>query len=110
MTIIIFCCLSYKKLKINLLNVSNIMDNNGSIEVIVNEKKNPIKKKIKKKIKIKRVIKRIKNNNQNNININPLTSPGKVVTIFTYPYLSAGAPALGKAKGLIFIALMKKII
>ena len=32
---------------------------------------------------------------------NPLTSPGKVVTVFTYPYLSAGAPALVEAKGLI---------
>ena len=33
--------------------------------------------------------------------INPLTSPGEVVTVFTYPYLNAGAPALGEAKGLI---------
>ena len=33
--------------------------------------------------------------------INPLTSPGEVVTVFTYPYLSAGAPALGEVKGLI---------
>ena len=33
--------------------------------------------------------------------INPLTSPGEVVSIFTSPYLSAGAPALGEAKGLI---------
>ena len=33
--------------------------------------------------------------------INPLTSPEEGVTIFTSPYLSAGAPALGKAKGLI---------
>ena len=33
--------------------------------------------------------------------INPLTSPGEGVTIFTYPYLSAGAPAQGEAKGLI---------
>ena len=29
-----------------------------------------------------------------------MTSPGEVVTVFTYPYLSAGAPALGEAKGL----------
>ena len=34
-------------------------------------------------------------------NINPLTSPGEVVSVFTSPYLSAGAPALGEAKGLI---------
>ena len=34
-------------------------------------------------------------------NINPLTSPGERVTVFTSPYLSAGAPALGEAKGLI---------
>ena len=32
---------------------------------------------------------------------NPLTSPGEVVSVFTYPYLSAVAPALGEAKGLI---------
>ena len=33
--------------------------------------------------------------------INPLTSQWEVVTVFTYPYLSAGAPELGEAKGLI---------
>ena len=33
--------------------------------------------------------------------INPLTSPGEGVTVFTSPYLSAGAPAQGEAKGLI---------
>ena len=33
--------------------------------------------------------------------VNPLTSPGEVVSIFKFPYLSAGAPALGEAKGLI---------
>ena len=33
--------------------------------------------------------------------INPLTSPREGVTVFTSPYLSAGAPALGEAKGLI---------
>ena len=37
------------------------------------------------------------------ISINPLTSPGEGVTVFTSPYLSAGAPALGEAKGLISI-------
>ena len=30
-----------------------------------------------------------------------MTSPGEGVTVFTYPYLSAGAPAFGEAKGLI---------
>ena len=30
-----------------------------------------------------------------------MTSPGEVVTVFTSPYLSAGAPAQGEAKGLI---------
>ena len=35
-------------------------------------------------------------------NINPLTSPGEVVSVFTSPYLSKGAPALSEAKGLIF--------
>ena len=35
--------------------------------------------------------------------INPLTSPGEEVSVFTSPYLSAGAPALGEAKGLISI-------
>ena len=33
--------------------------------------------------------------------INPLTSPGEGVTVFTYQYLSAGAPSQGEAKGLI---------
>ena len=33
--------------------------------------------------------------------INPLTSPGEEVSVFTSPYLSAGAPSLGEAKGLI---------
>ena len=32
--------------------------------------------------------------------INPFASPGEVVSVFTSPYLSAGAPALGEAKGL----------
>ena len=32
--------------------------------------------------------------------IKPFTSPGEVVSVFTSPYLSAGAPALGEAKGL----------
>ena len=32
-----------------------------------------------------------------------MTSPGEVVSVFTFPYLSAGAPALGEAKGLIII-------
>ena len=32
---------------------------------------------------------------------NPLTSPGEGVTVFTSPYLGAGVPALGEAKGLI---------
>ena len=32
--------------------------------------------------------------------INPLTSTREGVTVFTSPYLSAGAPALGEAKGL----------
>ena len=29
-----------------------------------------------------------------------MTSPGEVVTVFTSPYLSAGAPSLGESKGL----------
>ena len=33
--------------------------------------------------------------------LNPLTSPGEGVTVFTSPYLSAGAPALGEVKGLM---------
>ena len=40
---------------------------------------------------------------QNIIFINPLTSLGEVVTVFTYLYLSAGAPAFGEAKGLIVL-------
>ena len=39
-----------------------------------------------------------------------MTSPGEVVIIFTYPYLSAGAPALGEAKELIGLCLSKKIL
>ena len=39
------------------------------------------------------------------MNINPLTSLGEVVTVFTYPYLSAWAPVPGEAKGLIYIFL-----
>ena len=35
--------------------------------------------------------------------INPLTSPGEVASVFTSPNLSAGAPALGEAKGLKLI-------
>ena len=33
--------------------------------------------------------------------INPLTSPGEVVSIFRYPYLSEGAPTQSEDKGLI---------
>ena len=48
-------------------------------------------------------------NNIINNNINPLASPGEEVSVFTYLYLSAGAPALGEAKGLIiFIYLIRK--
>ena len=32
--------------------------------------------------------------------INPLASPGEEISVFKYLYLSAGAPALGEAKGL----------
>ena len=32
-----------------------------------------------------------------------MTSPEEGVTVFTSPYLSAGAPELGEAKGLIII-------
>ena len=38
---------------------------------------------------------------------NPLTSPGEGVTVFTSPYLSAVAPALGEAKGLIISIKLK---
>ena len=37
---------------------------------------------------------------------NPLASPGEVVSVFTSPYLSAGAPALGEAKGLIIVGVI----
>jgi hypothetical protein len=40
--------------------------------------------------------------------INPLTSPGEGVTIFTSPYFSAGAPERGEAKGLIIFFLESK--
>ena len=35
--------------------------------------------------------------------INPLASLGEEVSVFTYLYLSAGAPALGEAKGLMLV-------
>ena len=41
---------------------------------------------------------------------NPLTSPGKGVTVFTSPYLNAGAPALGEAKGLIGLFIFKILL
>ena len=46
--------------------------------------------------------------NINDYSINPLTSPGEVVSVFTSPYLSAGAPALGEAKGLMTKNMKKK--
>ena len=42
--------------------------------------------------------------------INPLTSPGEGVTVFTSPYLSAGAPALDEAKGLFQEQNLKKVV
>ena len=33
--------------------------------------------------------------------IKPLTSPGEVISVFTSPYLNAGVPVIGEAKGLI---------
>ena len=47
------------------------------------------------KIKIKLI--------KNIANINPLTSLGEGVTVFTSPYLSAGALAQGETKGFIDI-------
>ena len=51
LTIFIFRFISYKKLKMNLLNMSKQLNGIESIEVkhMVNEKKNPIKKKMEKK-------------------------------------------------------------
>ena len=37
-----------------------------------------------------------------------MTSSGEGVTVFTYPYLSEGAPALGEAKGSIKIKIQYK--
>ena len=48
-------------------------------------------------------------NSNNQFLINPLTSPGEEVTVFTSLYLSAGAPAPGEAKGLIKIKLLIEI-
>ena len=45
-----------------------------------------------------------------NLNINTLASPGEGVTVFTSPYLSAGAPALGEVKGLILLYQIKFVI
>ena len=38
-----------------------------------------------------------------------MASPGEGGTVFTFPYLSAGAPALGEVKGLIknFLYIIK---
>ena len=41
--------------------------------------------------------------------INPLASPGEGVTVFISPYLSAGAPALGEAKGLMGYFMIVKL-
>ena len=41
-------------------------------------------------------------------NINPLASLGEGVSTLTSPYLSAGAPAQGEAKGLIRLYIMNK--
>ena len=38
-----------------------------------------------------------------------MTSPGEGVTVFTHPYLSAGSPALGEAKGLINDCYLRKV-
>ena len=43
------------------------------------------------------------------LTINPLTSPREVDSVFTAPYLSAGAPALGEVKGLMDININSKI-
>ena len=43
----------------------------------------------------------MENSNEIGDIINPLTSPGEGVSVFTSPYLSAWAPELGEAKGLI---------
>ena len=69
-----------------------------------NEYENKIKEikiKYNNNINVLRNKYKMKNNKNEFIYINPLTSPGEGVTVFTSPYLSAGAPALGEAKGLI---------
>ena len=38
---------------------------------------------------------------------NPLASLGEVVSVFTSPYLSVGAPAQGEAKGLMIHLILK---
>ena len=42
--------------------------------------------------------------------INPLTSPGEGVTVFTSPNLSAGASSLGEAKGLMVNGKTKPVL
>ena len=37
-----------------------------------------------------------------------MTSPGEVASVFTSPYLSAGAPALGEAKGLMLFSFSQR--
>ena len=46
-------------------------------------------------------LQQISNSSHENLTINPLTSLMDRVTVFTSPYLRAGAPVLGEAKGLI---------
>ena len=69
-TMIIFCCISYKKLKKDIFNIPRILNNKKSIEFqpMIKEKKNPIKKKNKINKKTK-ATKKIKFSIQNNINI-----------------------------------------
>ena len=42
--------------------------------------------------------------------INPFTSPREGFTVFIYPYLSAGAPALGETKGLTIKDTVKVVL
>ena len=92
---------NYKYSKRNWDNYlkSNNRDNSPELEI----------KKNKDIVNLESLAVNINNNNNsivnefsNKKNINPLTSPGEGITVFTSPYLSAGAPALGETKGLIY--------
>ena len=117
------CVINEKKVQ-NIKIMNEIKDNISKNEIIYNVKprelfESSIRKAIKRKkdndpdeseikkednhISIKTNQQQIFGNIKSSMYrfINPLASPEEEVSVFIYPYLSAGAPALGEVKGLI---------